>query len=361
MSKIHVVIPVYNAKKYLQQAVDSVLDQPYKGIDIVLVDDGSTDGSAELCDEIAQREERVNVIHQANGGVSSARNTGIEHVLKNAQENDYIAFLDADDFWTEDCFSHDFSFKLKKNHDILAFGSIVCNEMRSRYSRPSRYSEECIAEGYRSIWSVSGTFCACLYKVDLISKWDIRFFQDIKYCEDKIFQMQCVFLAKEICYMTTVLHVCRENSGSAMRRAITIAPIDYYFPIINGWIKSDEFVNKWSDATGIQLKSGCVLAGIYFVDMAMDHYKRWGSRGQVEKVMRNHPHYHLMLEFNEQDVKPYQLKKRNLLVNHPMLFKMKYNAIGAVEFFARLALRIKPVRELRLRRKYPLSTIPNNR
>ena len=55
MSKIHVVIPVYNAKKYLQQAVDSVLDQPYKGIDIVLVDDGSTDGSAELCDEIAQR------------------------------------------------------------------------------------------------------------------------------------------------------------------------------------------------------------------------------------------------------------------------------------------------------------------
>ena len=81
MNWIHVVIPVYNAVLYLRETVESVLKQPYKRIDIVLVDDGSTDGTSELCDEIANTEERVNVIHQINSGVSVARNRGIEYFL----------------------------------------------------------------------------------------------------------------------------------------------------------------------------------------------------------------------------------------------------------------------------------------
>ncbi len=79
---IHVIIPVYNAIKYLRAAVDSVLDQPYKGINIILVDDGSTDGSGALCDMLAAESNRVSVIHQENTGVSAARNAGIEAVLE---------------------------------------------------------------------------------------------------------------------------------------------------------------------------------------------------------------------------------------------------------------------------------------
>ena len=161
--------------------------------------------------------------------------------------------------------------------------------------------------------------------------------------------------------MTAILHVCRENNGSAMRRARSIAPIDYYCPIIDGWVKSDEFINGWSDISGRRLYAGHMLAGIYFVDMTMDHYKQWRSRKQIDKVLREHADCHLMHELDPKDVLPYQLKKRNLLVNHPLLFRLKYNAVGAVEFAARLALKIKPVHEFRLRRKYPLSTNPNNR
>ena len=79
--QICVVIPVYNAKKYLYEAVSSVLNQKYKKIEIILIDDGSCDGSSEICDNLAQRSERIFVIHQKNSGVSAARNAGIDYVL----------------------------------------------------------------------------------------------------------------------------------------------------------------------------------------------------------------------------------------------------------------------------------------
>jgi len=75
--KVSVVIPVYNVERYLERCVQSVLRQTYKDLEIILVDDGSTDGSGELCDKIAERDSRVRVIHQENQGLSGARNTGI--------------------------------------------------------------------------------------------------------------------------------------------------------------------------------------------------------------------------------------------------------------------------------------------
>ena len=76
--KVSVVIPVYNVKPYLERCVNSVLRQTYKDLEIILVDDGSTDGSGELCNDMATRDQRICVIHQENQGLSGARNTGIQ-------------------------------------------------------------------------------------------------------------------------------------------------------------------------------------------------------------------------------------------------------------------------------------------
>lgn len=95
--KVSVVIPVYNVKPYLERCVNSVLRQTYKDLEIILVDDGSTDGSGELCDDIATRDQRICVIHQENQGLSGARNVGIHQA-----NGDYIAFLDSDDEWLLD-------------------------------------------------------------------------------------------------------------------------------------------------------------------------------------------------------------------------------------------------------------------
>lgn len=90
---ISVIIPVYNVEKYLEQCVESVLNQTYRDIEVILVDDGSTDGSGAICDEYALQDARVKVIHKENGGLSDARNQGMEVAC-----GDIISFIDSDDY-----------------------------------------------------------------------------------------------------------------------------------------------------------------------------------------------------------------------------------------------------------------------
>lgn len=89
---ISVIVPVYNAEKYLRHCVDSILAQSHTNLELILVDDGATDGSPQICDEYAARDSRVTVIHQENGGIAKAQNTGLD-----AASGDYIAFADNDD------------------------------------------------------------------------------------------------------------------------------------------------------------------------------------------------------------------------------------------------------------------------
>ncbi len=93
--KISVIVPVYNVERYLARCVDSILAQGYANLDVILVDDGSSDGSGALCDAYAARDPRIRVIHKENGGLSSARNAGLD-----AAEGEYLAFADSDD-WIE--------------------------------------------------------------------------------------------------------------------------------------------------------------------------------------------------------------------------------------------------------------------
>ncbi len=94
--KITVIIPVYQAEKYLAECVQSVREQSYEALEIILVDDGSRDASPRMCDEYAISDARIKVIHKQNGGLSSARNAGIA-----AATGDYVLFLDSDDFWND--------------------------------------------------------------------------------------------------------------------------------------------------------------------------------------------------------------------------------------------------------------------
>lgn len=96
---ISVIVPVYNTEEYLERCVNSLLRQTYRDMEIILVDDGSTDGSGEICDRFAEREQRIRVFHKKNGGSSSARNLGIDNA-----RGDYIGFVDSDDHVDEDMY-----------------------------------------------------------------------------------------------------------------------------------------------------------------------------------------------------------------------------------------------------------------
>ena len=120
--KISVIVPAYNTEKYLRRCIDSILAQTFTDFELLLIDDGSTDQSGEICDEYADKDVRIKVFHKANGGVSSARNVGLDNAL-----GEYICFCDADDWVDNDYFE-----QMRKK-------SIKCAEVLVPYSIPYEY------------------------------------------------------------------------------------------------------------------------------------------------------------------------------------------------------------------------------
>ena len=125
--KISVIVPVYNAEKYLHRCIDSILSQTFTDFELLLIDDGSKDGSGAICDEYAEKDNRVRVFHKENGGVSSARNLGLDNAC-----GEWIAFVDSDD-WVEkqfllsmfECSVHDFVFL---NMDDTLSSNALCEQ-----------------------------------------------------------------------------------------------------------------------------------------------------------------------------------------------------------------------------------------
>ena len=105
---ISVIVPVYNVEEYLPRCVDSLLSQTYEKLEIILVDDGTKDASDKICDAYAARDPRVKVIHKENGGLSSARNAGID-----IASGEYLAFVDSDDWIEPDTYAHMLGIALK--------------------------------------------------------------------------------------------------------------------------------------------------------------------------------------------------------------------------------------------------------
>ena len=99
MPKLSVIVPVYNTEKYLRECIDSILGQTFTDFELILVDDGSTDSSGAICDEYAQMDERIHVIHQKNGGITVARKSGVRHAT-----GEYVTFVDSDDWIHKDMY-----------------------------------------------------------------------------------------------------------------------------------------------------------------------------------------------------------------------------------------------------------------
>lgn len=114
MIKFSFIIPVYNVKDYVAQCIESILSQTYENYEIIIIDDGSTDGSGEICDEYAKKDSRIKVFHQKNQGNSVARNKGVT-----LAKGEYIIFIDSDDYWLED--KLDVIAKNCKDNDLIVF------------------------------------------------------------------------------------------------------------------------------------------------------------------------------------------------------------------------------------------------
>ena len=186
MSKISVIIPVYKVEKYLDKCVESVANQTYKDLEIILVDDGSPDNCPAVCDEWAKKDSRIKVIHKENGGVSSARNAGID-----IAEGEYICFVDSDDFVRENYVQ----FLLSAIEETDADVSIMPFLYVGKTIQQKKVKNQLVRIDNMSLNEAKLVFSndlmfgpvSKLYKADIIKQNKIKFPQNVHLGEDTIF------------------------------------------------------------------------------------------------------------------------------------------------------------------------------
>ena len=199
MAKLSVIVPVYNVKEYLTACVESILFQTFTDWELLLVDDGSRDGSAGLCDELAKGDSRIRVIHQENGGVSSARNAGIA-----AATGELLAFVDADDF------IHPRMYEKLMNAMTGECDIVFCRFVRSYEDRTVYHRETQLEALAKTPWDYSriiyefhfaqtqgqteadtvfGSAWRSLFRRDIVTENGISFPEGIALAEDRLFLM----------------------------------------------------------------------------------------------------------------------------------------------------------------------------
>ena len=217
---VSIIIPVYKVEKYLRECVDSVLSQTYKNLEIILVDDGSPDNCPQICDEYANLDTRVKVIHKENGGVSSARNIGLDNAT-----GKYVSFVDSDDF-----IDKDYMFLMHKNAVETGADMVISGYYEYTGGKAIKHGKvkPCVVD----VDASDKKFTDFIYSAFIISKnnagavWNklllreniiiTRFNTDLKVAEDSIFVMNAMFESKRISMMTESLYYYRQNNASVM-------------------------------------------------------------------------------------------------------------------------------------------------
>lgn len=230
-NKVTVVIPVYNTKKYLEQCVLSVTGQSFRDIEVLLVDDGSTDGSAELCDSLAKKDERVRVIHKENGGAATARNLGIDEA-----NGEYVMFLDSDDWLDTDAVELLVKHADENTLDVVRFNYVREFEGRQLVKRNTFLFEKVYSEGEclevcRQILGLTGKelahpenvnfLASCgfnLYRRSLLIDLGVRFLpiQEIGSFVDGLFNFSVFLHVKRFEFIDRPFyHYRKTNEGAA--------------------------------------------------------------------------------------------------------------------------------------------------
>lgn len=212
--KISVIVPVYMAEDSLKKSVDSIRNQTYSNLEIILIDDGSTDNSGIMCDEFAREDSRIKVIHQKNGGLSNARNVGIENAT-----GEYIGFVDSDDYIEKDMYEVLIKEIAENNADVASI-SISMVRKNGQKINGTDTKEKNVYEGDEIIKqlllhnTLKNYACDKLYKREIFE--DIRFIVGICY-EDVPLAFSVMSKAKKVVYMDEIkyYYVKHGNSLSA--------------------------------------------------------------------------------------------------------------------------------------------------
>ena len=207
---ISIIVPVYNVERYLEKCVNSIINQTYKNLEIILVDDGATDSSGNMCDELAKSDNRIKVYHKENGGLSDARNYGVERAT-----GDYIGFVDSDDYIDSEMYEKLYEAIKKENVDVAECSlkviypgkiELFTDEKYYKVLGKTEYLEE-----YLTIKKIFGSVWTKLIKSDVAKKLVFpkgKLYEDTYYAYDLIEKVDRYVIMNNPYYN----YLMRENS-----------------------------------------------------------------------------------------------------------------------------------------------------
>lgn len=270
---ISVVIPIYNRDSTLQKCVDSVLAQTYDNTEIILVNDGSTDSSEEICRRYEQADSRVSVINKKNGGLSSARNAGIDK-----SRGEYIFFIDSDDWVDSDTLEVLLNAALQKGTDVT--GCYAYLNYPNGFES-NRISDEIYIQDTRALikWMLEGGFdanttCGKLFKRSIFEK--LRFDESCDFCEDDEFSFRMAHIIKDYISIADAKYHYFQNSGGMVLSGtyISEAPIN-----VMSKIESDPIVAGDPELSKLAHKKKIAALHMLYVK-----YLRTGDRRNATRI-----------------------------------------------------------------------------
>ncbi|MDB5162506.1 MAG: putative glycosyltransferase [Candidatus Saccharibacteria bacterium] len=226
MEQISVIVPVFNTEEYLARCIDSILNQTYTNLDVILIDDGSTDKSGDICDQYATKDSRVRVIHGINRGVSHARNIGI-----NIARGEYISFVDADDVIASGYFEMLHRILKDNNSDISTSGTMTVYDLKLMDTTATDHSQAVdIMSGVQATKSMlyqnklSNSPFAKLYSKKLFDT--IKFNENLVIAEDLDLNYQLILRANTVAVNLARNYFYFQRPGSAMQSTFSLKRTD---------------------------------------------------------------------------------------------------------------------------------------
>ncbi len=317
-TKISVIVPIYNSEKYLPMCIESIINQTYKNIEIVLIDDGSTDSSLEICMRYAATDERIKVIHQDNKGVSVARNVGLEKMT-----GEYFSFVDSDD-------------ELKKNaiefllKDILEYNADMASAVKSIVS-PNGTISSIYANHSLNVYtglemlnlSLEGerqtnSACAKLFKYSVFGK--IRFAEGRSINEDGFFLFQCYTLKPIVVQHNESIYLYYIREGSNSRNAFS----DKFFDMIYFSERKKEIINKEFPELADKLITMEVSAHLFFLEILCRTNEKKYKEAQKRSIQLVKKYYSVFYCINKHERQMAWIVAHGLYPIYKLAFRLKY-------------------------------------
>lgn len=256
MSTISVIVPIYNAEKYLHRCIDSILNQTFIDFELLLIDDGSTDNSSTICDEYTLKDDRVRVYHKENGGVSSARNLGLDNA-----NGEWIAFVDSDDEVSELYLYNLISHAQNRKVDLVISYSVMQDLLGNRVKE--KYPENLIEDDYSLLFSCNDlnwhtSPWGKLFKSSLCK--ELRFVEGMHLGEDLVFLYTYILACNSIFVSNDTDYIYNFENQTSLTKRINELDAELF-----GYNKVVDTINRLIEVKHIndnviKLKLGWIIA-----------------------------------------------------------------------------------------------------